>query len=158
MVVSDHNEFWGVLLTGYHGIPSNGQQEYSNITNILIWIQELEEFDYEPKRVGYNAGSSGKHTPKINAVVSLERNKYQDEQFNGIVQCKTEKERNDDFEAERVARVTFDAGLLVCNSASAHTHSHTSCYTCTCRVNSTLCRCRLSNQCCDGGTCKHSCW
>jgi len=82
----------------------------------------LEEFDYEPKRVGYNTGSSGKHTPKVNAVVSLECNKYQHEQFNGIVQCETEKKRNDDFEAERVARVTFGAGLLVCNSAKAYIH------------------------------------
>lgn len=122
MVVSDLNRVLRILLTGYHGIPSNGQQDYSNITNILIWIQELEEFDYEPKRVGYNAGSSGKHTPKVNAVVSVECYKYQDEQFNGIVQRKTEKERNNDLEAERVARVTFGAGLLVCDSASANAH------------------------------------
>jgi hypothetical protein len=42
-------------------------------------------------------------------MIALKGNKYQDDEFNGIVQCKTKKECDDDLETQAVAGITLVA-------------------------------------------------
>jgi hypothetical protein len=79
VAISKILDFLEVSLTSYHRIPSNCQKEDGDISNIQIWVQKLEELDYETEGIRYNADSGNKHTPKVEAMVSLEGNKYQDD-------------------------------------------------------------------------------
>jgi len=76
------------LRTGDHHVPPYRQKNHGDIANIAIRIQQLKELDQEPQTIWHDPQASNNKRPEVQAMVLVERNQDQDNEFNGIVKRK----------------------------------------------------------------------
>lgn len=92
--------------TRNHSPPPEGDECNSNIGRVSIWIEQLEEFDQEAKRVWQHTEAGNEEAPEVQAMITLEGNQDQDDEFDCVIQSQTKEYGDDDFEGEGIAGVT----------------------------------------------------
>jgi hypothetical protein len=92
--------------TRYHSPPPEGDKRNGNIGRVSVWIEQLKELDQEAKRVWQHTEAGNEETPKVQAMIALEGNQDQDDEFDCVIQRQTKEYGNDNFEGEGIACVT----------------------------------------------------
>jgi hypothetical protein len=92
--------------TRNHSPPTKGDKRDGNIGRVSIWIEQLKELDQEAKRVWQHTEAGNEETPEVQAMIALEGNQDQDDEFDCVIQRQTKEYGNDNFEGEGIACVT----------------------------------------------------
>jgi hypothetical protein len=122
--------------TRYHSPPPEGNKRDGYIGRVSIWIEQLEELDQEAKRVWQHTEAGNEETPEVQAMITLEGNQNQDDEFDCVIQSQTKEYGDDDFEGEGIAGVTCI--LVNYRYGRRKRAKQTSSNTSTCRKQSTL--------------------
>ena len=66
----------------------------------------MEKFDQEAKRVWQHTEAGDEEAPEVQAMISLEGDQDQDDEFDCVIQSQTKEYGDDDFEWKGIAGVT----------------------------------------------------